>query len=180
MSMSLQGAEIRVLILITLAMCAASSTQSSTPPFALMLEAEGNPVKAGSEVKVDITLSNSSNRAMHVSYGLTESDYAFEVRDSQNRIPPETEFARKSKGRGYFSSDHLFYLQPGESLPKAPLVVSKFYDFSRPGGSGTASAPHNDFDSLFFWSGHIFDFDFCPSHSSGRSSTFLSLLPFSR
>ena len=122
-----------VLILITLAVCAASSTQSSTPPFALILEAEENPVKAGSEVKVDITLSNSSNRAMHMSYGLTESDYAFEVRDSQNRIPPETEFARKSKGRGYFSNDHLFYLQPGEKLPKAPLVVSKFYDLSRAG-----------------------------------------------
>jgi hypothetical protein len=138
MSMSLQRAEMktslkRVLILITLAMWAASSTQSSTPPFALMLEAEENPVKAGSEVKVDITLSNSSNRAMHVSYGSTESDYAFEVRDSQNRIPPETEFARKSKGTAYFSSDQLFYLQPGESLPKATLVVSKFYVFSRSG-----------------------------------------------
>jgi hypothetical protein len=33
-----------VLILITLAVCAASS-QSSTPPFALTLEAEENPVK---------------------------------------------------------------------------------------------------------------------------------------
>jgi hypothetical protein len=121
------------LILITLAVCAATSTQSLAPPFALTLEAEENPVKAGSEVKVDITLSNSSNRAMHISYGLSEVDYAFEVRDSQNRIPPETEFAQKSKGRGYFSSDQLFYLQPGESLPKAPLVASKFYDFSRPG-----------------------------------------------
>jgi hypothetical protein len=120
-------------VLVALAVCAASSTQSSTPPFALMLEAEENPVKAGSEVKVDITLSNSSNRAMHMSYGLTESDYAFEVRDSQNRIPPETEFARKAKGRGYFSNDHLFYLQPGESLPKALLVITKFYDLSRPG-----------------------------------------------
>jgi hypothetical protein len=121
-----------VLILITLAVCAASSTQSATPPFALTLEAEENPVKAGSEVRVDITLSNSSNRAMHISYGASEVDYAFEVRDSQNRIPLETEFARKSKGKGYFSNDHVFYLQPGESLPKAPLVVSKFYDLSRP------------------------------------------------
>jgi hypothetical protein len=136
--MSLQGAEMKtsrkcVLILINLAVYAASSTESSTPPFALTLEAEENPVKAGSEVNVDITLSNSSNRAMHMSYGLTESDDAFEVRDIQNRIPPETEFARKSKARGYFSNDHFFYLQPGESLPKAPLVVSKFYDLSRPG-----------------------------------------------
>ncbi len=121
------------LTLVTLAVCAASSTQSSTPPFALTLQAAENPVKAGSEVTVDITLSNSSNRAMHISLGLSELDYAFELRDSQNRIPPETELARNSKGRPYFSNDHVFYLQPGETLPKAPLVVSKFYDLSRPG-----------------------------------------------
>jgi hypothetical protein len=136
--MSLEGAEMktspkRTLILTILAACAASSAQNSTAPFTLTLEAEENPVQTGSEVKVDITLRNSSNRAMHISYGLSELDYVIEVRDSQNRIPPETEFARKSKGRAYFSNDQVFYLQPGESLPKAPLVVSKFYDLSRPG-----------------------------------------------
>src|SRR6266849_8724250 len=137
MSMSLLGAEMktsvnRVLILIILAACAVSSAQNSTAPFTLTLEAKENPVQAGSEVKVDITLRNSSNRAMYMSIGLSELDYAFDVRDSQDRIPPETEFARKSKGRPYFGNDHVFYLQPGESLPKAPLVVSKFYDLSRP------------------------------------------------
>lgn len=124
---------VRVLTLVILTLCATDTVRGNTQPFTLILEAEENPVKAGSEVKVEITLCNSSNRAMHMSYGLSELDYAFEVRDSQDRIPPETEFARKSKGRGYFSSDHLFYLQLGESLPKAPLVVSKFYDLSRPG-----------------------------------------------
>ncbi len=121
-----------VLFLIILAACAASSAQNSTAPFTLTLEAKENPVHAGSEVKVDITLRNSSNRAMYMSYGLSEVDYAFDVRDSQQRIPPETEFARTSKGRAYFSNNQVFYLQPGESLPKAPLVVSKFYDLSRP------------------------------------------------
>jgi hypothetical protein len=141
MSMSLQGAEMKtslkcvliLITLITLAMCAASSTQTSTPPFALTLEAEENPVKAGSEVKVDITLQNSSNRAIHVHLSLAEMEYTFEVRDGQNRIPPETEYARKAKGRGYFSNDQIFYLQPGESLPKDLLVLTRFYDMSRPG-----------------------------------------------
>jgi hypothetical protein len=123
----------RTLILTVLVASAAGSAQNSTTPFTLTLEAVENPVQTGSDVKVDITLRNSSNRAMHISYGLSELDYVFEVRDSQNRIPPETEFARKSKGRPYFSNDQFFYLQPGESLPKAPLVVSKFYDLSRPG-----------------------------------------------
>ena len=79
-----------VLILIILAACATSSAQNSTAPFTLTVEAKENRVQAGSEVKVDITLRNSSNRAMHVSYGLSELEYAFDVRDSQNRIPPGT------------------------------------------------------------------------------------------
>jgi hypothetical protein len=113
--------------------CGSNCFSGTTAPFTLILEAEQNPAKANSEVNVDITLRNSSNRAMYMSYGLSELDYAFEVRDSQNRVPPQTDFARKSKGRGYFSGEQLFYLQPGEGLPKALLVLTKFYDLSRPG-----------------------------------------------
>jgi hypothetical protein len=136
--MSLQGAEMmtsqkRLLILTLLVASAASSAQNSTTPFTLSLEAVENSVQTGSHVKVDITLRNSSKRSMHISYGLSELDYDLEVRDSQKRIAPETEYARKSKGKPYFSNDQVFYLQPGESLPKAPLVVSMFYDLSRPG-----------------------------------------------
>jgi len=58
-----------MLIEIILAVSTASSTQSSAPTFTLTLGAEDNLVKAGSEVKVDITLRNSSNRAMHIGYG---------------------------------------------------------------------------------------------------------------
>jgi hypothetical protein len=123
----------RLSVLIILAACAAGPAQSTTPPFTLTLEAEENPVKAGSVVKVDITLQNSSNRAIHVHLSLAETEYTFEVRDGQYRIPPATEYARKAKGRGYFSNDQIFYLQPGESLPKDLLVLTKFYDMSRPG-----------------------------------------------
>jgi uncharacterized protein (DUF58 family) len=116
----------RVSILVILGACAAGLAQSTTPSFTLTLEAEENPVKAGSEVKVGITLQNSSNRAIHVHLSLAEMEYTFEVRDGQNRIPPETEYARKAKGRGHFSNDQIFYLQPGESLPKDLLVLTKF------------------------------------------------------
>ena len=123
----------RALTLIILTVYSTSSFGSTTAPFTLTLEAEENPVKAGSEVKVDITLQNSYNRAIHVHLSLAEMEYTFEVRDDQNRIPPETEYARKAKGRGYFSNDQILYLQPGESLPKDLLVLTKFYDMSRPG-----------------------------------------------
>jgi len=109
------------------------SLWGATDPFTLTLEADENSIKAGAEVKVDVTLRNSSGRAMYISFGLTEADYTFEVRDGERRVPPETDFARKSKAKPYFSSDQVFYLQPGESLPKAPLMVTRFYDLSRPG-----------------------------------------------
>jgi hypothetical protein len=122
----------RALTLVVLTVYSTSSFGRTTAPSTLTLEAEENPVKAGSEVRVDITLQNSSNRDIHVHLSLAGMEYTFEVRDGQNRIPPETEYARKAKGRGYFSNDQIFYLQPGESLPKNPLVLTKFYNMSRP------------------------------------------------
>jgi len=123
----------RVLTLLTLTALTVGSALSTTTPFTLTLEAEENPVKAGAEIKIGITLRNSSSRAMYMSLGLSELDYTFDVRNDQNGIPAETDLARKSKARPYLSSDQVFYIQPGESLPKSSLVVSKFYDLSRPG-----------------------------------------------
>jgi hypothetical protein len=138
MSMSLQGAKMkislaRVLTLIILAVCAASSVHSTAAPFTLTLDAGEKAVKAGSELKTYVTLRNSSNRAIYMSVGSSDVDYAIEVRDSQGRLAPDTDFARKLKERAYYSNDTVFTLQPGESLPKTPLVATKFYDLSRPG-----------------------------------------------
>ena len=123
----------RILASILVLVGALIAANGASTPFTLTLEAEQNPIKAGSEVKVDITLRNSSNHPIAVGLGLAEVDYALGVRDSQNRIPPETDFARKSKGRVYFSNETVFTLQPGETVPKEMLVISKFYDLSRPG-----------------------------------------------
>jgi hypothetical protein len=123
----------RILASILVVACALSPAGGATTPFTLTLEAEENPIKAGSDVKVDIILRNSSNHAIDVSLGLAEMDYALAIGDSQNRIPPETELARKSKGHARFSNETVFTLQPGETLPKEKLVISKFYDVSRRG-----------------------------------------------
>jgi hypothetical protein len=137
MSVSLQGAEMKIslarMTLIIMAVCASSSLRSTTAPFTLTLEPGENAVKPGSELKVYVTLRNSSNRAIYMSVGSGDVDYAIEVHDSRGRPAPDTDFARKLKERAYYSSDSVFTLQPGESLPKTPLIVTKFYDLSRPG-----------------------------------------------
>jgi len=122
-----------VLILAVSLVCAAGSVKSSTQPFTLSLETEQNVVKARSEVKVNVTLRNSSNQAIDMSSGSEEIDYAIDVRDSQGGLAPDTDFARKLKRRPYYSSEQVFSLKPGESLPKATLSITKFYDLSRPG-----------------------------------------------
>src|SRR5215471_1886566 len=65
----------RVLTLLTLTALTVGSALSTTTPFTLTLEAEENPVKAGAEIKIGITLRNSSSRAMYMSLGLSELDY---------------------------------------------------------------------------------------------------------
>ena len=123
----------RVLTLIILAVCTAGTVTSTTAPFTLILGTEENVVKAGSEVKINITLRNSSNRAIHMNTGSSEIEYVIEVRDSQGTSAPKTDFGRKANERPHFSSDQIFTLQPGECLPKISLDVTKLYDLSRPG-----------------------------------------------
>src|SRR6185437_6158558 len=126
----------RLLTLIILAAYIAAPVRSGSQAFTLSLEAEESPTKVNSEVRINVTIRNTSNRAMYVSdsNGPVPSDYVIDARDSQGRPAPDTDFARKlkSKEQGYFSSDTVFTLQPGESH-KTALVVTKLYDLSSPG-----------------------------------------------
>ncbi len=124
------------LTLIICALYVAVPTRSVTQPFTLSLEAEENVIKANSEVKVNVTIRNMSNRAMSVtdSNGPVPSDYVIDARDVHGRPAPDTDFGRKLKLKehGYFDSTFIFTLQPGESH-KTAMVVTKLYDLSRPG-----------------------------------------------
>jgi len=118
-----------VLVTAYLANCGISANK----PFALELRSEQDSVPAGSEIKVEITLRNTSNRMIRTSFGLPEFDYSVRVHDALGRIPAETALARNAKERSYFSNDQSFTLQPGESLPAATLLLTKLYDLSSPG-----------------------------------------------
>jgi hypothetical protein len=126
----------RLPTLIILAAYIASPVQSTTQAFTLSLEAEETVIKANSEVRMNVTIRNTSNRAMYVSdsNGPVPCDYLIDARDSQGRQALDTDLARnlKLKKQGYFDSTFIFTLQPGESH-KTALVVTRLYDLSRPG-----------------------------------------------
>jgi hypothetical protein len=97
----------RVLVSIILITCLTISGRSGTRPLRLVLKGAEEIVKTGIEVKVNVTLQNSSSRAIDVvdSVASMEFQYAIDVLDSQGRVPPETDLARKVRDLGYYSSD---------------------------------------------------------------------------
>jgi hypothetical protein len=106
--------------------------QKSTP-FRLVLDSPHSAVKRGEDLTVRVTLENTSPRPIAVSesVGEIQSQYLFEVWDSQGNVPPETERARKLKGP-VTSSDVIHTLQPGGKLQNE-IVLTQLYDISRSG-----------------------------------------------
>jgi hypothetical protein len=113
--------------------------------FSLTITALQNPVKAGSEVRIEIVVTNISNREITVSRSNGEgqaelSGYTAEIRDRKGNLISETKYGRELKAEGgtpeaptvTVTNDILFPLQPGKKL-KDMLIVSKLRDTSQPG-----------------------------------------------
>ncbi|PYX10063.1 MAG: hypothetical protein DMG88_03995 [Acidobacteria bacterium] len=113
--------------------------------FSLTITALQNPVKAGSEVRIEMVVTNISNREITVSRSNGEgqaefSGYTAEVRDRKGNLSSETKYGRGLKGEGgtpeaptvTVTNDILFPLQPGKKL-KDMLIVSRLWDMSQPG-----------------------------------------------
>jgi hypothetical protein len=111
-------------------------------PFYIVITGPQKPVKAGSEVKVEIVLKNTSDRELTVgrtnAVSQAECHYLIEVRDNQGQPAPDTEFGRRIMGREtkkrviLYWGDAYFTLKPNETL-EDEAVASKLYDLSRPG-----------------------------------------------
>lgn len=120
------------------------NAKSNSAPYSITIAAPQNPVKAGSEVAVDIVVTNTSDHEIVVSRSNAEkraelSGYTVEVWDQKQRLTPESEYGLELKGQGTpagpvvtVNSDLLFTVQPGKQL-KDTLIVSKLRDMSRPG-----------------------------------------------
>lgn len=106
---------VRQSCLLIVAICAShgpAPAQGTEPqPFSITISTPVESLKAGSEVKLDISLKNLSDKSIllpkNVGDQETDVDYVIEVRDSTGRSASETERGQMIRGKGtkhYFGS----------------------------------------------------------------------------
>jgi uncharacterized protein (DUF58 family) len=112
------------------------SSSGQAQPFSVTLQPPAGPVKAGSEVRVKVTTTNTSNHEIRFAKAFGEEEYDFdvEVRDAQGKTPPITESYRNVKQHpaSRWGSYSTYALAPGKSLEEE-LVVTKLFTLTQPG-----------------------------------------------
>jgi hypothetical protein len=113
--------------------------QSAKPPVSIVISAP-QAVRAGSKIKMDVTLTNVSNHGVigyfeDVSH--SEFNYDFDVRDSEGKPAPETRLMRAEKGLDPGPGPHIwitthlgvggYRVKPGESI-KGSADLSELYN----------------------------------------------------
>jgi len=115
--------------------------QASTPKeaFSLTIAAPKEPLRAGAELRLQITVTNTSNRKISfiTSPGPIPEDgflYEIDVRDEQGRSVPLSSDLRGRDPRVPvdYGSRTARTLAPGESFVDQ-VTVTRFYDLTRPG-----------------------------------------------
>jgi len=111
-------------------------------PFSIAISSPQQSIGTGAEVRLEITLKNTSNREIYISKsnGRSQAEFSFVVdaHDDTGKPAPDTEYGRRvmrretKKRTVLFWSEIFLTLKPGEIL-QDEAIVSKLYDLSRPG-----------------------------------------------
>jgi hypothetical protein len=118
------------LMVVSLALC----QQPNQSPFKIVISTEKSTVVAGSEVAVDVGLTNTSNQEVYEgvmfidSTGL-DSTLRFEVRDEHGKMVPKRTYAHPEVATG---SVKFRTISVGQTLTQHQLV-SALYDLRKPG-----------------------------------------------
>ncbi|MBI2682463.1 MAG: hypothetical protein HYX26_04475 [Acidobacteriales bacterium] len=117
----------------------ASFSQQAQSPLSITISTPRDVLRAGSEIRLDITLVNTSDHGVHIarSTGGPELDYEIEICDLGGKPSVETSYGRKIHGKesermpraGSFVSGTL---QPGKEFQQQ-VILNKMYDLSQPG-----------------------------------------------
>jgi hypothetical protein len=98
------------------------SVQTGQVPFSIAISTQSDLMKAGSEILVEITLTNTSNHEIRVGKApgnlpQAESEYSIEVRDSKGRVAPDTDYGRKVRQK------KIWFYRSRDSHPPAGRVT---------------------------------------------------------
>jgi hypothetical protein len=134
--LSFLGAALLSCVLPTMQPTQVPPTQA---PFSLNISAKDDTVRAGSEVRVKIVLTNTSNREIYIIHEKAsdvgeQAGFTLDVRDAGGMVVPFTRY-----GQLFFNHEAVtlgapspFDLKPGKTL-KDEIIVSKLFDLSKPG-----------------------------------------------
>jgi hypothetical protein len=124
---------------LTLVCLVTASLWGAKQLFSLSIAAPSEPVKSGVELRLSVTVTNTSDRTIGFirSPGLLPEEgyrYEIEVRDAGGHPAPSSAHMRdlKNKTTATFESNVARWLKPGESFVDE-IDVTKFYDLSQPG-----------------------------------------------
>ncbi len=105
--------------------------QSPQAPFSLTITTSQTENKTGSEVRVTVTLTNTSNRQIMIGVTSGMCDYSVEVRDRGDKLAPATKYKR-AINCGVLGRNAFEWLKPHEATTEE-IAVSHFFDMSQPG-----------------------------------------------
>ncbi len=99
------------------------SVQTGQVPFSIAISTQSDLMKAGSEILVEITLTNTSNHVIRVGKApgnlpQAESEYSIEVRDSKGHVAPDTDYGRTARRvtEGQYRNNKTVRFEPGGSV----------------------------------------------------------------
>jgi len=129
---------IKLLLFILLGLAEFSSGKN-VQPFALTIRTAQSTVAMGSDIRVEVTLTNTSGRdiafAKSVGDDAAEFNYVIDMHDAHGKPLAETEHHRRVKAEDsqpISHSNQIVTLKPGESL-KENAILNNLYEISRPG-----------------------------------------------
>jgi uncharacterized protein (DUF58 family) len=119
--------------------CTLSAVQATQALFSLNISAKDDTVPAGSTVKVEIVLTNTSNRVIYIIHEKApdageQAGFTLDVRNADGSVVAFTRYGQKffNHEAVFLGAPAPFALKPGNPL-KDEIVVSKLFDLSKPG-----------------------------------------------
>jgi hypothetical protein len=131
---------IRLLLFVSVIAAVQLMAQSAQePPFSLTISTPQEIVKAGSEVRVDVVLRNTSDHEITLlrspGTGRGELEFESDVLGEKGNLASQTKYGQQLKKSGLNAvegSRIMFRLQPGETYEDS-MSLNKLYDLSKPG-----------------------------------------------
>lgn len=124
-----------LLVFVVCALSTAASPQTTQPPFSLNISADKFTFKAGSDVYINIQMTNTSNHnvdcTMNPTSHAVDRAYQYEVHDINGHLIKEK--LREHPEIGGTFQIWPCTLKPGQTTHDRDNLISRIYDLSRPG-----------------------------------------------